>query len=525
MRKKGLVLFVTIAVLLMFCISAHAFKVPDTGQELCYGAFQASSFAAEACEGTGQDGAYTINAPSYTQNGDGTITDNNTGLMWQQQDDGNTYTWYEASGTANATYNKSSLDVCGSLTLAGYSDWRLPAFNELVSIVDYSIALPGPTIDSTIFTDTKQAPYWASEVSAAYAATYAWALDFYYGWGKYMLNEKKAARYVRCVRGVTPEQNLVDNSNGTVTDKKTGLMWQQQEPGSLLWGNAIAYCEGLSLGGYSDWRMPTVKELAFLMDYSKFNPAMDRNFFPNVPTTECYSYGASTNYAANPASHWQVESCAGTIETHGKDNTSPTFIKCVRGGEYGGTFDITARAAGTGAGNVTSSPTGISYKYPATASMAASFSSGATVTLTATADTGSNATWGGTCTTAGGTETGSGTANATCSIIVANEASMTATFSQLSSKITARAKGAGAGSVVSAPAGISYKYPARKTAFGNYKNASTVKISAKAKAGSKASWNNTCKKAGGTEKGDNTRTAVCTLKVKKAATVTATFKK
>jgi hypothetical protein len=73
---------------------------------------------------------------SFTDNLDGTVTDNNTGLMWQQQDDGASYNWYQASGTYDATYDPSSQNVCGALGLANYPDWRLPTKEELVSIVN-----------------------------------------------------------------------------------------------------------------------------------------------------------------------------------------------------------------------------------------------------------------------------------------------------------------------------------------------------------------------------------------------------
>jgi hypothetical protein len=58
-------------------------------------------------------------------NGDGTVTDLDTGLMWQQSDSGNTYTW------------KDGLAYCTSLDLAGYADWRMPNSRELQSLVNY----------------------------------------------------------------------------------------------------------------------------------------------------------------------------------------------------------------------------------------------------------------------------------------------------------------------------------------------------------------------------------------------------
>ncbi|NWF76199.1 MAG: DUF1566 domain-containing protein [Nitrospirae bacterium] len=161
-RAKGLLFFCTV-VLLLCCsaVKSEAFKLPDTGQTKCYD----TAGNEISCAGTGQDGEYNINPMSYTDNGNGTVTDNNTGLIWQkcsvgQNNDSTcsgsalTYNWYQASGTYHETYNPFSQDVCGSLNLGGHSDWRLPTKKELVTIVDYSIPYPGPTINTTYFPNT-----------------------------------------------------------------------------------------------------------------------------------------------------------------------------------------------------------------------------------------------------------------------------------------------------------------------------------------------------------------------------------
>ena len=183
-------LFCGTAVILSLSKDALAFQLPDTGQMKCYQGV--SPYAEIPCAGTGQDGAYDINPMSYTNNGNGTVTDNNTGLIWQQQDDGNVYNWYQASGTYDAAYNPTAINVCGALG----ADWRLPTKKELMSIVDYSIPYPGPTIN-TIFTNTKQSTYWSS-------TTYANDPDF--AWYVYFSNGyvdsyyKSVSYYVRCVR-------------------------------------------------------------------------------------------------------------------------------------------------------------------------------------------------------------------------------------------------------------------------------------------------------------------------------------
>jgi len=173
---------------------ANSFKLPDTGQTKCYD----TAGSIISCEGTGQDGAYTINPMSFTDNGDGTVTDNNTGLMWQKEDDGNNYNWYQASGTYDAFSNPSSQDVCGSLNLGEHSDWRLPTKKELMSIVDYGIPFPGPTINATYFPNTKSSVYWPSP-TAAYDPDFAWVVVFYNGYVAY--SNRHYGYYVRWVRG------------------------------------------------------------------------------------------------------------------------------------------------------------------------------------------------------------------------------------------------------------------------------------------------------------------------------------
>ena len=148
--------------------------------------------------GTGQDGEHIGNPLSYTVNDDGTVTDDNTGLEWQQQDDGKTYDWFR-SAASSASFNKPlAASVCSVLTLGGHSDWRLPTRKELMSIVDYSVPAPGASIDPRSFTDTKRAGYWSSN-SYPSNPDYAWRVDFQNGGADYY--HKYLAHHVRCVRG------------------------------------------------------------------------------------------------------------------------------------------------------------------------------------------------------------------------------------------------------------------------------------------------------------------------------------
>jgi hypothetical protein len=79
--------------------------------------------------------------------------------------------------------------------------------------------------------------------------------------------------------GCPSEGRFTDNGDGTVTDNCTGLMWQKDTPsGTYKWWAAIDYCEGLSLGSHSDWRLSNVRELQSSVDYGRFSPAIDPVF-------------------------------------------------------------------------------------------------------------------------------------------------------------------------------------------------------------------------------------------------------
>ncbi len=124
-----------------------------------------------------------VDAPNYNDNGDGTVTDNGTGLVWQQSTPSTPFTQAEA------------LAYCAGLNLNGYTDWRLPSIVELVSIVDPS-ALDS-SIDNAVFPNTRSSFYWSS-TPAAGAASVAWSVIFRLGSVSQAGVFESA--YARCVR-------------------------------------------------------------------------------------------------------------------------------------------------------------------------------------------------------------------------------------------------------------------------------------------------------------------------------------
>jgi len=122
---------------------------------------------------------------------------------------------------------------------------------------------------------------------------------------------------------------FVDNGNGTVSDTSTGLTWQQDTPDDVVnWEQALAYCESLALGGATDWRLPTIKELRSLVDFSRNNPAIDITRFPNTLPS---FYWSSTTYATTTSSAWGVFFLNGSGSSSNK--ASITRVRAVRGGQ------------------------------------------------------------------------------------------------------------------------------------------------------------------------------------------------
>jgi hypothetical protein len=119
----------------------------------------------------------------YTDNGTGTVTDNQHHLTWQQQDDGVGRNWSDAAA------------YCSSLSLAGYSDWWLPSKYQLVSLVDSSYSYP--TINTNYFLNTQSTYYWSS-TDHYFETPNAWAVGFDYG--STNDSSKTSNKLARCVR-------------------------------------------------------------------------------------------------------------------------------------------------------------------------------------------------------------------------------------------------------------------------------------------------------------------------------------
>jgi RNA polymerase sigma factor (sigma-70 family) len=252
------------------------------------------------------------NPESYTNLGNGTVRDNMTCLIWQRTVAPGTYTFAQAKA------------YCGGLTLAG-GGWQLPTRIQLMSIVDTATA--GPAIDTAAFPDTPAEYFWTS--SPWFVTTlplHAWIFNFYEGMESNAALETGTYQ-VRCVQSSDgtglPDYQIAD---GQVTDPATGLTWQQGISATEMTAAAAAsYCAGLDLGGYS-WRLPSVKELASLVDEDTVSPAIDVAAFPGVPPDVWF--WSSTVSAPSPPQQWGLNYNDGFSYFRSTSDTG--YARCVR---------------------------------------------------------------------------------------------------------------------------------------------------------------------------------------------------
>jgi hypothetical protein len=242
---------------------------------------------------------------SYTANADGTVTDAVTGLTW------------EGAVDDTGTMQQEAIARC---TAKG-EGWRLPTRLELVSLVDFSIAAPGPTINA-IFPRTPATTFWTA--SAYYGDVGDdWYIGFDVGYSDYGIEDQSSL--VRCVRSAPPKcwvSRYQVQPNGTVFDQASGLTWQQKlDPGSYTWGGALAYCASLGAG----WRVPSLTEIQTIIDDGKEFPAVDTSAFPDTPSEDFWT---SSPKADGTGAAWYVDFFYGASDS---DVAQRLFrVRCVR---------------------------------------------------------------------------------------------------------------------------------------------------------------------------------------------------
>ncbi len=354
-----------------------AYTIVDTGQERCYGNKAEIKYPEDGQDFYGQDAMYQSNLPKYKSNGDGTVSDLNTGLMWIK-DPGEKKTYTQA------------VEGAGKCKVAGYTNWRLPTIKELYSLIIFSGQDPDvmsgntsglkPFIDTEYFKFSYGNPKRAERIIDSQFATSTkyvhktmrgadtmFGVNFADGRIKgYGLKDPRGRGekkfYVLYVRGNEEygKNKFVDNKDGTITDKATGLTWMKSDSQKgMNWQEALDYAENLELAGKSNWRLPNAKELQSIVDYTRspattnsaaIDPVFDVSSIKVNKTIDDYPY------------YW-------TSTTHKRSGEGRAAVYISFGKGYGW---MTFRRSGEkqlldvhGAGSQRSDPkAGVASKYP-----------------------------------------------------------------------------------------------------------------------------------------------------------------
>ncbi len=413
-------------------------------------------------------------SPRFTDNGDGTVTDNLTNLIWTQDAScHSTITWETALTTARELADGE----CDLSDSSSAGDWRVPNLRELESLLHYGVWSPAISdtdgdnrhSDNDPFSDLKSEDYWSSTSNTG-SPNQAFTVSFEQG--VIPVRSKTSVYYVLFVRDSTtssaeaplyrtgqstcydvsgnsitcsdtgqdgdlqkglvwPSPRFTDNGNGTVSDKVTGLLWMKNAGCWALnnWSGAISKANGLESGdcGLSDgseagdWRLPNRRELHSLIDYEYNSPALGDTFgteqwsagnpFTNLQATS--GYWTSTTYTPATYNGWFVNINQGWVGNENK--TGIAYGWAVRDTLQA---RLTVEIAGDGEGKVTSNPAGISCP----GSCSAEFEKSETVTLTASPTNRSRlSSWSiGSCDT-----------SKECTVELSSSTTVTATFTKI----------------------------------------------------------------------------------------------
>jgi|APTNR8051073442_1049403.scaffolds.fasta_scaffold07250_3 hypothetical protein len=503
---------------------------------------------------------------SFTDNNDGTVTDKRTGLMWMRISEGQDWLVGRSTGQAKRFYLDEAQAICSNF--AGHEDWRLPTLDELNSIVESTHT--NPAANPYVFVGFDQTPtplFWTSTNASE---KQWWYVSFYSG-AKFPCGPRENRLSVRWVRNPTPvaqitatsstklmkefdasrtrvvdETNLsmlgtqhpqeplvqinasssdcnpqgravtalnsqfVDNSDGTVTDMISGLMWKRIAEGQqwaaghgiskekwFTFASAQTLAIGRVFAGHNDWRLPTETELTAIVCSIQNNPlalslfckTVNPLFWTSTTTTDngavCVSYASGKSWASNrldecavclvrdtPLSDSAISS-AGAICTGMDDELMPRAVE----------YFLHASKSGAGYGTVATSPQSDKYAI------------GTSVDLTATPHAGSFfAGWSGDVTRL----------EQSCTVVMDSNKSLIANFSLLAFPLVTKTSGSGTGTITPNLTADTYNY------------GSTITLTARAADGSIFDgWS-----------GDSTGLgAVCTINIDSAKTVTGKFSK
>ncbi len=333
----------------------------------------------------------------YVDNGNGTVTHKPTNLTWKRCAQGQTWTGSTCSGTAGEYSFYQANTLTGTTTFAGKSDWRVPAEDELLSLVDYSVAYPGPAVNGSIFPATPGANFWSASPAGANGSDSAWLV--YFGHGAAYSGGRSGNYAVRLVRGGEQSSGSFaltvgksGSGTGSVTSSPAGIDCGSACSASFTSGSSVTLTatpsNGSNFGGWSGACSGTGSCVVGMTEAK----SVTASFLTDACTYFLNTNSAAVMATASTASISVTSSCAWTATS----NASWISITSGASGSGNGTVAY-AIAANTGTTSRTGTLTVAGQTFTVTQAAAtvsapvctlsanpATITAGASATLTAT---------------------------------------------------------------------------------------------------------------------------------------------
>jgi hypothetical protein len=312
------------------------YRTVGTGVNVCYNNISVIACPTDTSAAFfGQDQGLT---PSYQDNGDGTVTDLNTGLMWVQARGGK-MPW------------DSAFLMAGQCNQGGYTDWRVPMIKELYSLINFNgksaplasnciayidtsyfdiaygnMAIGERVIDGQDWTATKYKGLTMVGDSTVFGVNFIdGRIKGYPQYKPGTGNTVKNRLYVRFVRDNNTYgiNQYTDNGDSTITDHATKLMWMKNDSKTgMNWQSALAYAQAKNSAhykGYSDWRLPTAKELQSIVDYTRCKDLTNSAAIdPVFNITQITDEGGSVNWPFFWANTTHLDNMGGVYLSFGE---------------------------------------------------------------------------------------------------------------------------------------------------------------------------------------------------------------
>jgi hypothetical protein len=248
------------------------------------------------------------------------VTDELSGLKWE-----------DTAHVKNTTLTYSNaVSYCENLTLGGITDWRVPTNKEIWYLHDRSKYAPALASTFNNYTTSSSAWSWTSTpVTYSGSESKNWVSRSYYGDDGWL--SRTDSNYLRCVSGTSSyefedDEFERDHSTNIVTDKRHNLMWQDDSSSSTYtYSEAQSYCSNLTLGGYSDWRLPEIEELYSITDQKRETAPFVNSAFQNVVSNWHWS---NTTVKWSSSKSWVLSFYDGGDGNHNR--SIDCFVRCVR---------------------------------------------------------------------------------------------------------------------------------------------------------------------------------------------------